>query len=126
MDLRGVGLPSLASVLIDSWSASDSVNDAWRARFWANFKVCSSMLFLVELAALVFLVAAKICIKYMNIEVLFSRLQLIDFDPKEVHSSPNLTLLSHFSANTTMRRHSNFVLVLPMKTNKTTLKSNIL
>lgn len=56
MDLRGVGLPSLASVLIDSWSASDSVNDAWRARFWANFKVCSSMLFLVELAALVFLV----------------------------------------------------------------------
>jgi len=57
MDLRGVGLPSLASVLIDSWSASDSVNDAWRARFWANFKVCSSMLFLVgRLDLLVFFV----------------------------------------------------------------------
>lgn len=63
MDLRGVGLPSLASVLIDSWSASDSVNDAWRARFWANFKVCSSMLFLVGRLDLL---AAKISIKYVH------------------------------------------------------------
>ena len=53
MDLSGVGLPSLASVMIDSdsWSEVSEVIDAWRARFWANFKVCSSMLFLSTAAA---------------------------------------------------------------------------